>query len=435
MPTSPSNSSAPQRVAVVGGGPMGLACAYELLSQGCEVTIFERDSVWGGMTASFDFDGIQIERFYHFICTSDEPFFKLLKELGIHDTLRWTRTRMGYFHGGELQDWGEPFALLKFKGLGLIGKIRYGLMALAATRRKRWDDLDHVNALKWLKGWIGDRAYDVLWRQLFELKFYHFTDNLSAAWIWSRMRRMGTSRESLLHERLGYLAGGSEVFLRAITEKMMQLGGNLRLSAEVERIAIKDGLAEGVVVNGELEHFDQVISTVPLPFVADMLTDLPPEQVAPYAQVDNIAVVCVLVKMRQAFSPYFWLNISDPAVHIPGVIEYTNLCPLDDHVLYVPFYMPAEHPDYQRDNVWFEDKVRQYLRTIRPDFSADDLMLVKAGRYRYAQPICPPGFLATLPDIQVLPNLRVADTSYYYPEDRSISESVQLGRKLAEDIS
>ena len=33
------------------------------------------------MTASFVFDGLEIERFYHFHCTSDVAFFQLLEEL------------------------------------------------------------------------------------------------------------------------------------------------------------------------------------------------------------------------------------------------------------------------------------------------------------------------------------------------------------------
>ena len=41
-------------------------------------------------------------------------------------------------------------------------------------------------------------------------------------------------------------------------------------------------------------------------------------------------------------------------------------------------------------------------------------------------------FARRLPPISPgVAGLYVADTCYYYPEDRSISESIQLGRKLA----
>ena len=91
-----------KRFAVLGAGPMGLMCAMELLKQGHEVDIYERDNRIGGMSASFDFDGLEIERYYHFICKTDYPLFKLLDELGLAHTLRWVDTKMGFFYKGRL---------------------------------------------------------------------------------------------------------------------------------------------------------------------------------------------------------------------------------------------------------------------------------------------------------------------------------------------
>ena len=125
-------------IAVVGAGPMGMATAHHLVLAGHRVTLYEKDSVIGGMTASFDFEGVNIERFYHFICGTDEPYFELLRELELEGQLRWVDTAMGYYHEGRLKDWGDPISLLKFPGLSLLSKVRYGLMAFAATKRKNW---------------------------------------------------------------------------------------------------------------------------------------------------------------------------------------------------------------------------------------------------------------------------------------------------------
>ena len=63
----------PKKHVVLGAGPMGLMAAIELLKLGHEVDIYERDDRIGGMSASFDFDGLKIERYYHFICKTDAP--------------------------------------------------------------------------------------------------------------------------------------------------------------------------------------------------------------------------------------------------------------------------------------------------------------------------------------------------------------------------
>ena len=54
-----------KRIAVLGAGPMGLAVAYQLARDGHEPVVFEADDRVGGMTACFDFEGLQIERYYH----------------------------------------------------------------------------------------------------------------------------------------------------------------------------------------------------------------------------------------------------------------------------------------------------------------------------------------------------------------------------------
>ena len=411
---------------------MGLAAAYHLLKQGHQVTLFEADKTLGGMSASFEFDGIRIERYYHFICKSDHPLFELLAELGIDNTLRWAQTRMGYYYQGRLQNWGDPVALLTFPGLGLISKIRYGLLAFLSTKRTDWTRLDGIDAVTWLKRWVGQSAYDILWRPLFELKFHHYTPNLSAAWIWSRLKRVGTSRRNLLQEELGYLQGGSDTFLDAIAARIQSMSGAIRLNESVQEVVIENGELAGVRTHAGTFQYDRVVSTIPMPYVSAMVPALPPAIREKYDSVNNIAVVCVLVHLNEALTPYFWLNISDPDIDIPGFIEYSNLNPLGGHIVYAPFYIPGEHADYQKDDAYFIEKVRRYLFAVKPDLAESDILKIAAGRYRYAQPICEPAFSTRLPPISPgVEGLYIADTCFYYPEDRSISESVKLGRTLA----
>lgn len=421
-----------KRVAVLGAGPMGLAVAYELSRRGFQPVIFEADDRVGGMTAAFDFSGLTIERYYHFHCTSDTGFLQMLEELGIGDQMHWTETKMAFWYGGKLQPWGNPVALLKFDGLGLVAKVRYGLFAFLCTKRNNWKSLDEVNARDWVRRWVGAEAYEILWRRLFEFKFHHFTDNLSAAWIWSRIRRLGRSRYNLFREKLGYLENGSQTFLDAIAGYIEAHGGEIRLRSPVSRVHLRDGAVHAVQCGDAMEKFDKVISTIPLPFVPRVIPDLPESVRAAYAAVNNIAVVCIIVKLAKALSDNFWVNTNDPAMDIPGLVEYSNLQPLNDHVVYVPYYLPGEHPSFAQPDEWFIKRVCSYLKKINPELGEEDFIDIRASRYRFAQPVCEPGFSQKLPPMALpIDGLWVADTSYYYPEDRGISESIDLGRELA----
>lgn len=426
------------KIAVIGAGPMGLAAAYELTRQGHQVDIYEYDDRLGGMSAHFDFNGLSIERYYHFVCHHDDALFTLLQELGIQDKLHWADTKMGYYYEGHLHRWGDPFSLLGFPHLDMISKLRYGMHMFLSSRRKKqnWQALDNIDAVSWLKQGCGNKAYAVLWDRLFKLKFHDYTDNLSAAWIWARIRRVGKSRRSIFQESMGYIEGGSETLLNAMAEKIIALGGHINLSTPVEQVVIENGRLSGIKVKGEQRDYAQVISTIPLQYVPRMIPDLPPEQLNQYLQLQNIAVVCLLFKLKQPVSDNFWLNISDRSMEIPGIIEMSNLRPFDNAIVYVPYYMPQSHPKYSWSDAQIIAEATAYLKKLNPVLTDQDIIDVHASRYAYAQPICQPEFARQLPPIASdIAGLYIADTSYYYPEDRSISESVQLGRTLAEMAS
>jgi len=422
-----------KKIAVLGGGPMGLAAAWHLLKQGHHVSLFEAGDRLGGMSASFDFDGLAIERFFHFLCTTDYDYFQLLDEIGIADTLRWVNTRMGVFHQQKLYNWGEPIALLMFPGLSLLEKIRYAIKVMYCKHLKDFSDLDKKTATTWLKKMLGERAYSILWEPLMSLKFYQFKDSVSAAWIAARVQRVAHSRQSLFKEKLGYLEGGSDVFLHAIERAIREKGGLVHLKTPIDKVQVVDGKINGLKIGDEIKHFDAVISTIPLPYVARIIPDLPPEDLQKLAAIRNVGVVTVKLKLRQSLTPYFWLNITDTRYGIPGIIEYSNLNPLPDTVVYIPYYMPQDHVKYSWDSEQFRTETIKCLKDINPDFDESWIKAFHISRYFYAQPVCSPRYLDSLPPMQsAIQGFFMADTSYYYPQDRSITDSIRIGNQLAD---
>ncbi len=425
------------RIAVVGAGIMGLTLAYKLTQKGYQVTVFEADDRPGGMSASFDFDGSTVERYYHFFCKPDAPVFELLEELGILHLLKWKETRMGFFYEGKLYKWGNPLALLGFPHLGLISKIRYGLQVFLSIKRNKWEK-DHITAVQWAKNWVGEKAYRVLWDSLFQLKFHNFKDRLSAAWVWRRLRRVGRSRKNILSESLAYLDGGVSILLNTLREKIEKAGGKILLNAPITRINI-DAPANkvtGITVNGRELLFDSVVSTIPLPYIPALAPGLPPPLIEKYKSLDNIGVVCVILKLTHSLTENFWLNISDRTIELPGLIEFSNLDPRPEKLVYFPFYLHRTQEKFSKPDQYFLDTVVEYCQKIDRSFNENWVLGKRVHRYEYAQPVCTPGFLKRLPPIKTgVQGFYAADTSYYYPEDRSISESVNLAQKIAAMIT
>ena len=422
-------------IAVIGGGPMGLAVAYQLCLQGQTPVLLEADDRLGGMAASFHFSGLSLERYYHFHCLSDQDFFTLLDELQLADQLQWRQTRMGFFYNDRLYPWGSVGAVLSFRRLPIITRFRYLLHAARCLSIRNWNHLDQITATDWLRKWLGERGYQLLWHKLFAFKFFQFGDQISAAWIWSRVRRLGQSRKQL-KETLGFLNGGSQQLVDAMEAAIRNRGGQIRCASPVQ--AIQPSPHGGAVLrtpSGE-HYFQQVISTVPLPLVAPMLEagGVNPSIVNQYATQPSVACACVVLQTNQAITNNFWTNVNDERFAIPGVIEMSNLRPLTPHVSYVPFYIPANHPDYQRPDQAFIDDAWACLKAINPNLRDEHLLASHCSRYRYAQPVCGTKFKASLPPLMPFPGIITTDTTAYYPEDRGISESIGYGRDLARQI-
>jgi protoporphyrinogen oxidase len=420
------------KILIIGAGPMGLAAAYQAALDGHQVEVVEAAPVAGGMAAHFDFDGLSIERFYHFICHSDTPTFELLAELGIADKLIWAPTTMGFFFQGKLNRWGDPLALLELPGASLLTKLRYGLFALVATKRRTWPALEKQSAKEWLTRWCGKTGYDIFWHPLLDFKFYEFAGNISAAWIWTRIRRVGQSRKSVMQEELGYLEGGSQTLVDALLAKMTELGCKVRLSAPVQRVTVENNRVTGADTPDGHIAADYVISTIPVQQIPRMIPDLPEDWRARYAAIQNVGICCVIFKLRRSISPYFWINISDPEIEIPGVIEFSILRKMDPAIVYVPYYMPTTNPKFSWTDEHMIEDALACITKLNPEISKLDVISARVSRLRHAQPVCDVGFAAKIPPVRTpIAGLQIADTCFYYPEDRGIAESVRLGRDMA----
>ncbi len=424
------------KVVVVGAGAMGLAAAYRAAKNGHEVDLIEAAPEPGGMAGHFDFDGVSVERFYHFVCKTDYPTFDLLKELGLSDAMQWRPTSMGVFTGGKLHGWGDPISLLRFPHLSLWQKLRYGLFALVSVRKNHWPAIENESAKSWIVRWCGEGVYRLLWEPLFDYKFYEYADNISALWIWTRIRRIGRSRKSMMQEELGYIHGGSITLVNALMDAIQKNGGRVHLGEPATEIASENGRVTGVRTSKGFYPADAVICTSPTPLIAPLVPSLPEDWKQRYASIHNIGVICVIFKLRQRVSPHFWVNVSQPGIEIPGVIEFTNLRDVGgDHIVYVPYYMPVTHPKFSWPDERLLDEAFVCLQQINPALKREDIVATKVARLRYGQPICEPGFAAKIPPVQTpIAGLQIADTCFYYPEDRGIAESVRLGQQMANAV-
>jgi protoporphyrinogen oxidase len=390
---------------------MGLAAAFHAVKAGHAVEVLEGAPEPGGMAAHFDLAGLSIERFYHFVCKSDIATMELMDELGIRSLLHWKNTSMGIFTGGRLRDWGNPVALLKFHELSLLSRLRYGLFAFLSVRRERWDAIETESAHSWITRWCGDEVYDRLWSPLFRLKFHQYAENISAAWIWTRIKRIGRSRKSMMQEELGYIEGGSQTLVDSLCSAILKAGGRISTQSPALRVIVEGGKVTGVKTPQGVVPADAVISTVPTPLISAMVPDLPADWKARYESIVNMGICCLVFKLKRSISPHFWVNVSEPDIDVPGIIEFSNLRSVgSESVVYVPAYMPNDHVKFKWTDRELLDEAFVYLQRMNPELTEADIVASHVARLRHAQPVCEPGERSTWPG-----NGRAASSSVKLP--------------------
>lgn len=431
------------RVVVIGGGIAGLIASRTLaLRSEADIVLIERADTLGGLASSFAIeDGVEVERFYHFICKPDRTYFRVMKELGIFDRLRWRTTEMGLYHDGKLSTLGDPVSLARFEPLSWRDKFRFAVTSAGVkwTHSEGWRKLEHKNANEWLIDRYGRRTYDVLYEPLMRLKFREHCEHISAAWIWARHRRLSKSRTITQKEKIGYLEGGSRVLVESLERDLRDRGVEIRTGAAVDGLEFDGTRCAAVRVGEEVIGCDHVISTMPvqhlLPFVEDLR--------GPYwdnlRTLDSVGVVLILFRTERKFSKYFWMNTSDPRLDLAGIIEYTNLNPCPqlkgDSLVYLPQYVSCEDALYQAGDDELVEMHVDYLKTINPEFHESGIKGHWVCRESYSQPICRVGFTSKTPAMQTpVENVYLTDSHQLHPHDRAISASMGLGEGVAATV-
>lgn len=411
-------------IGIIGAGISGMSAALALAKRGHEVHVFQREQDVGGLIATFDFDGLRIEHFYHFLCATDHGYFAIAEELGLRDKVRFAPGRTGFYYQGTRYSFSSALDLLRFRPIPFSQRLRFGLFALEARLRKEWRQLDEMAAKPWLIDRLGYRAYHVIWDPLLALKFGDFHGQISAAWVWHRIHRVAKSGG-----KLGYLEGGTGLLLDTLAQRLGELGVTIHPASPVTRITEEAGAVTGLdLANGTRHACERVVSTVPLSVLAGLLPPGWEDYAARLRKINYIGVVCVLFKLTQRVSPFFWLNVNDSRIPFNGIIEYTNLNPLGGehgHIVYVPYYVAIEHPLYRLNDEEIVAQSWEALKIINPRITDDDRLAHHVARTPFAQAICPAGFLNMLPAHKApIEGLRLLDSTFLYPEDRTQSGHV-----------
>ena len=434
------------RVGIIGAGAAGLAAAYELVKQGHYAAVYERAPFLGGQASTFDVGGARLEKGYHHWFTSDTDIVELTEEIGLGDRIRWIDSTVGTLVDGKIYDFVTPLDLLKFSAMSLPDRVRLGLTTLYLQRQRDYRKYEDITADEWLRRYAGKGGYEAFWGPMMRGKFgeEHYRE-VSMAWVWGKIQTRVKSRsKSMIREQLGYPMGSFGEVFDVLGERVREMGGEVHISAGVERVEVEDGRARGLHValegeGSEFVEFDAALATTPSYIFPSLAPPLPEDYLARLTGVSYMAAALIVLVLDRPLTDVYWLNVSDRSIPFVAVIEHTNLIAPEHyggkHIVYLSNYLTTDNPLYRMSHEELLAEYMPHLRKINPQF--DKSWIEKSYHHRVgaAQPIIGTRYSERIPSHRTpFDGLYLANTTQIYPEDRGTNYSVRMGREVARMI-
>lgn len=443
-----ANAESQIKYAIVGAGFTGLSAAYDLTREGHSVTLYERDASLGGLAATFDIGGQELEKFYHHWLGTDVITFNFIRELGYGHKLLFKESKVGIYHTNKIFRFSSPTDLLRFTPLPFFARLRFGLSVLYAWTIKDMSVVENISAEEWLLKVAGKDGYETVWKPLLIGKFGEdYYKDVAAVWLWNKLIQRGKSRDGTAKEKLAYYSGGFSGFINDLYAKVSEQGGTAVLNTDVKSIIpevdgrIKLGLVSNGLGGETGEHvFDRVIYTGHTPEFSPLVRASGYNSYADELdRIKYLANVCLILESKKSLSDIYWLNVNDPGFPFVGIIEHTNFEEKDNycgnHLIYLSKYIPTTDKLYAMTPDEMYAFALPHIQRMFPDFDPDNIIKHYLWRAEYAQPMITTNYRSIIPSYTTpLKNVYLCTMAQVYPEDRGTNYAIHHGRKLAQEL-
>jgi protoporphyrinogen oxidase len=262
------------KILIIGAGPAGLSCAYELVKAGRDVEVFEASEYVGGMSRSFDLWGQRVDvgphRFFSKEKKVNSFFYEVLKD----DFIVVNRlTRIRY----DSRFFSYPLKLGNvFKNLNLLTIVRI-----------LWDYFKQtINPIKnpltfedWVTNKFGKKLFKMFFKSYSEKLWGIPCSEIDADWAAQRIKTLslfkavvsavksnrGNDHKTLI-DQFNYPNNGTGELYEKCSKYIIENGGKIHLNKPVREVLIDDSnSANGLKLNdGTVIYADIIVSSMPI---------------------------------------------------------------------------------------------------------------------------------------------------------------------------
>lgn len=380
------------KTVIIGAGPAGLSCAYELVKKGHEVEVFEAGKFLGGMARSFDLWGQIVDLGPHRFFSKQKEVNAFFSELIKEDyTLVERQTRI--YYNNRYFDY--PLRLGNvFRNLSLDKIVAilwyYLIQRFRPIRNPR-------NFEEWITNRFGKR--------LFEIFFKHYTEKLwglkctqiDADWAAQRIKNLSLfeavysaivgnrgNKHKTLVDQFAYPRHGTGMLYERAASFTEAHGGIIRTRTPIKRVLLDESNEKVIGVefpDGSIKEVDSVVSTMPLTVLISGFRNVPENVQNAVSKLffRNTILVYLEIDRDNLFTDN-WLYIHSPKVRHGRITNFRNWCKSLNKgkattILCMEFWCFDFDED---DNIW-NDTEQNIIQLAKQEIYKIDLIPKKAN--------------------------------------------------------
>lgn len=322
------------KVAIIGAGPAGLACALALTRQGVEVTVFEAEGAPGGLCRSFGLWGMDVDLGPHRFFSMDARVTDFWRApLGDDFVLVDRLTRIFY----EKKFFAYPIKPLDaLTKLGFVESLHCGVSYMAAQLLRNGEE-DRTFA-QWVSRRFGRRLFEIFFKSYSEKLWGISCDELDSSFAAQRIKGLslyeavknalfsGKTKHKTLVEQFAYPTLGAGQPYARMADEISRGGGRIVYDSKVLAVEPVDGgRAVEVRTSAGAETFDHVVSTMPLTDMVENCSafDEAAKEAAAKLHYRNTIIVYLLINSKAIFQDN-WIYVHAPFLQTGRITNFRN---------------------------------------------------------------------------------------------------------------
>ena len=337
------------KVIIIGAGPAGLSCGYELVKAGAEVEVYEASPYLGGMARSFELWGQRVDMGPHRFFSKEKHINEFFTTLVKDDYTLVNRLTRIYYRNRFFYYPIKLFNVLRNLPPFTIISILWEFLRIQVFPYKNPTTFEE---------WVSNR----FGRKLFEIFFKHYSEKLwgipcskiDADWAAQRIKSLslwealvsavfgnkGDKHKTLL-DQFAYPNLGTGTLYERAADFIRSHGGKVNLQSPVKKVMQDAGSGmrdEGLgigdwglgvrgieLMDGTIVKADYVVSTMPLTLLLKGLKDVPADIQAAAEKLyfRNTILAYLEVDSTELFRDN-WIYVHSPEVKHGRITNFRN---------------------------------------------------------------------------------------------------------------